>query len=487
MNKNSLITIVGGGIIGKSACLALASSCYPFGHNEQVSSIHLLDAGPIFSKKHAQGFSNRVSFITGSSVDLFKKLNVWDTILNNHAWPVTRMEIFDSDISPGAYESISSIASMLGEICFQQPVDNQSDPLGYIVQNHVIESALDERLLELQKSNRIVLHEHSELIELDKGNWDIPFRHLKFKCKTIEKEEYHELKTNLLIGSDGSQSRTRSLLELPYHFHDYNHVGVVATLEVENLYSSGQESDIDHIAYQRFLSTGPIALLPLSETCMSLVWSVPKSFEQTLTKELTKEQFSQTIDLAFHNSLTDVIYYCLNPDSKVITNDRHTIPRILSLKSKVSSFPLKFGICPKSIAPNAILIGDAAHMIHPLAGQGLNLGLSDVTTLASLIQNASINGLSPSDSVNVLERYHMQRGKRNLAMISGCHALFNLFTTRSNFWQPPKFTDMKSILNDISKNGSSPSFIDILRRSGMNALNHLPFVKVITDISNIVT
>lgn len=485
MSKNSLITIVGGGIIGKSACLALSSSCYSF-ENNQVPFIHLLDSGPIFSKKHIQGFSNRVSFITSSSVDLFKKLNVWDTILNNHACPVTRMEIFDSDIPPeGVYESVSAIASMLGRTCFQQSIINQSDSLGYIVQNHVIESALDEKLTELQKSNHIVLHEHSELIELDKGSWDIPFRNLKFKCKTVEKEEYHELRTNLLIGSDGARSRTRSLLEIPYHFHDYNHVGIVATLSVGNSNSLDQESHIDHIAYQRFLSTGPIALLPLSETCMSLVWSVPKSFEQTLTKHLTNEQFCKTIDLAFHNSLTDVLYYSLNPDSKVITSNKHTIPRILSLKSEISSFPLKFGICPKSITSNAVLIGDAAHVIHPLAGQGLNLGLSDVKTLASLIQNASTNGLSPSDSVNVLERYHIQRGKRNLAMALGCHVLFNIFTTRSNIWQSPKFTDMKSILNDICKNGSSPSFMDILRRNGMNSLNHLPFVKVITNIFNV--
>lgn len=446
----SWITIIGGGIVGKAAAVALAniptiSHCFP---------VNILDAGALFA--HHKGH-RRASFLTPSSISLFRRIGIW----SESAWPVTGICVTDTDIDPyGAYQSPSSLLSMVGHLSFQQSGDPDGQ-LGCIAHNDTLESALDAKLRELEREGRVVCHERTSLQAIEDAQPGAPYRDLAFK-RAHDGSEL-EIRTNLVIGADGAKSSLRSLLGLPWHVYDYEHVGIVATLR-----ATGTSVHENSTAYQRFLSTGPIALLPLSKDTMSLVWSVPKSFETILLKQLSAKQFTTAINLAINASLSDLVSFLLGKSVQDYRSERISFE--FANEDDRASFPMRMGLCPKSIATGALLVGDAAHVVHPLAGQGLNLGLADVLSISDLIQHQTGDfGLLPSDPVNVLEPYHKERGMRNTAMVLGCHTLFHLFTTRSNFWKQNE--NAEAILRDIEMRGSRPGLLDVARRAGLSLLN----------------
>jgi ubiquinone biosynthesis monooxygenase Coq6 len=257
--------------------------------------------------------------------------------------------------------------------------------------------------------------------------------------------------SRLLIGADGANSSVRNLADISTYGWSYGQEAVVATVKVD------QDIDADYdgmTAYQRYLHTGPIAMLPLWDNYVGIVWSLPVSEAQRV-KLLTSDQLIAELNAAFSSPNQDSTDN--SSDSKI-----HSQPSILSksismlrdkLKSsmdlfistsliidrqrkapvikeisspKILSFPLQFRQASNYIANRVALAGDAAHSIHPQAGQGLNLGLADVQCLSSTIMNAILSGQDYGDS-RVLQSYEDKRYAANLTMMGTVDVLNAIF------------------------------------------------------------
>lgn len=206
-------------------------------------------------------------------------------------------------------------------------------------------------------------------------------------------------------------------------------MGVVATIEL-----NADEAAGNTVAWQRFLPSGPIALLPLNDTFSSLVWSTSVEHAKELLR-MEPEAFVEALNEAYVKS------YKSNP---LFDNVMKTVEGILSLdKNKFkqlppkvvklqegsrAAFPLGFGHASSYVCGGAALIGDAAHRVHPLAGQGVNLGFGDVLTLTDVLAEALYNG-SSLDDIKYLLKYEQKRLKENVPILVGIHALQNLYCT----------------------------------------------------------
>lgn len=209
----------------------------------------------------------------------------------------------------------------------------------------------------------------------------------------------------------------------------YKQMGVVATLEL-----NAEEAAGNTVAWQRFLPSGPVALLPLTDTLSSLVWSTSVENAKELLK-LEPEQFIDALNDAYikpYQSNT-VVSNIMKTVEGVLQFNKNQIqqfpPRVVMLQEgSRAAFPLGFGHASSYVCGGAALIGDAAHRVHPLAGQGVNLGFGDVLTLTDVLAEAIYNG-SSLDNLQYLLKYEQQCLKANVPILVGVHALQNLYCT----------------------------------------------------------
>lgn len=204
------------------------------------------------------------------------------------------------------------------------------------------------------------------------------------------------------MGADGPNSKVKSFAGIETSGFDYNQSGLVGTVTIE-------ETD-NKTAYQRFLQSGPIALLPLSCTKSSIVWSLSPKDAKKVAK-LDPKRFTELLNAAFCNPNEDIQYLISqideNGDSQVDFQDEvewgqsripqpaieTCPPRVLDVdKGSRACFPLKIRHVERYFGDRVVLIGDAAHTIHPLAGQGLNLGLADAKSLSFCLSKAIRDG-----------------------------------------------------------------------------------------------
>lgn len=253
----------------------------------------------------------------------------------------------------------------------------------------------------------------------------------------------------LLIGADGLNSPVRSFAGIASHGWDYNRHGVVATITVGGESTTDTSDAFDLFseeplpnratAYQRFLPQlgGPIAILPLPNNLASLVWSTTPA-NATYLKSLPHVAQVSMINAALRLSQTDLTYlFSLppsSPDSHTselswrlqhtpATPLRRAPPTITSVQENtMASFPLRFRHATSLTAPRVALVGDAAHTVHPLAGQGLNLGLADAASLSATIAYAVTHGMDIGDGM-ALERYAQERFGKGLLLAGGVDAL----------------------------------------------------------------
>lgn len=261
------------------------------------------------------------------------------------------------------------------------------------------------------------------------------------------------------MGADGAQSSVRRLAGVPTWGWGYGQEAVVATVKLPGAGAraagspqlSGVAAAANSTAWQKYLHTGPLALLPLWDNYCSIVWSVPVAEAQRL-KALPPEDFLEELNTALSTPpLTDK-WSILEPEdgtslppllkqfAKAVGGARlkreaaavadlflsaaqmsdplRYPPHVDELHSSRVSFPLAFQQARKYASTRLALIGDAAHSIHPQAGQGLNLGLLDVASLSDRIVSAVSVGQDLADQKQVLQSYHRDRYAKNLAMLS---------------------------------------------------------------------
>ena len=297
----------------------------------------------------SKSFHTRVSAITPSSETYLKSLNIWDDIIRKQVFVATK--VWDQNSH--------------GRLNFHAKDENM-EHLGYIIENDLIQSALlgaiDKNKIEFFNAKL------SGLIKIDSGY-------------EVNLDNQASLSCRLLIGADGARSRVRTMSAIEATEHDYHQKAIIANIV--------SEKSFQKTTWQRFLSDSIIALLPLSENQASIVWSCKNHLADELM-ELDREKFNL--------SLSEAVEYRFGN---------------LALESVRQVFPLIERSAKDYTKPNLALIGDAAHNIHPLAGQGVNLGFSDAKEL-------NFQLLTNSDKVlgdfSVLRKYARARRLDNELM-----------------------------------------------------------------------
>ncbi|MGB0713111.1 MAG: UbiH/UbiF/VisC/COQ6 family ubiquinone biosynthesis hydroxylase [Gammaproteobacteria bacterium] len=311
----------------------------------------------------------RVSAISPASRRLFTRLGAWDGMVARRVTPYEAMEVWDE----GGAGSIRFDSAELGE-----------PTLGHIVENRVVQLALLDRAraldgVRLFTPGRVAGFENGadhSLVRLDDGG-------------------VH--RTRVLVAADGRDSKLRAWAGIGTRGWDYDQHAVVATVACERGHGN--------TAWQRFLPDGPLAFLPLWDGRCSIVWSTaPDHADELLAMD--PDKFRLELGRAFDFRLGEV---------------SDIGPR--------AAFPLRYLHAERYVAGRTVLVGDAAHGVHPLAGQGVNLGLLDVAALAEVMSRARKRGVDIGDP-RVLARYGRWRRGHNMAMGLAFDGFKRLFGSR---------------------------------------------------------
>ncbi len=312
----------------------------------------------------------RVSAISRASSRILGAAGAWGEISRARVSPYREMYVWDAGHPRGAAGTIRFDAADLGE-----------PDLGHIVENDLIQHALIERLMQ---SPRVRLEFPARATAIKGGADGV----------SVDLENGATLSARLIVGADGSASPTRQMLGIGTQGRPYDQAAVVCHVATERPHRQ--------TAWQRFLPEGPIALLPLADGRSSVVWStLPGQAEELVAMD--PEEFMEELTAASDGVLG----------------------RVISAARRYA-FPLRMQHADTYITRRAALVGDAAHTVHPLAGQGVNLGLLDAATLAEVVIDAVSNGADPGDR-GVLRRYERWRKGENLAAAHGIDAIGRLF------------------------------------------------------------
>eukprot|EP01112_Ceratiomyxa_fruticulosa_P011170 TRINITY_DN3014_c0_g1_i7.p1 TRINITY_DN3014_c0_g1~~TRINITY_DN3014_c0_g1_i7.p1 ORF type:complete len:426 (-),score=96.64 TRINITY_DN3014_c0_g1_i7:1475-2752(-) len=342
----------------------------------------------------------RVSAINQSSVNLFQQLGVWEKMLR--VTNFDRMKVWDS--VNGAKIEFDS---------------QNSEHLGYIIENRVILSALYERIKELKLVDIFAPHSVSSL-HFNTPNND---PHQNFgDFVTVKLNDGAEIVSRLVVGADGGKSVVKTSLNVGSTGYSYNQKGVVAVLSHAPIQSS--------VAYQCFLPSGPIALLPLHDCHSSIVWSTSPSHADYLLA-IDDEAFLTEIVSAFSGGQQNTTPF--SPFGFMSSTTRHSypidMPPLTKVVGKRGAFPLKLDHVSSYIGNRLALVGDSAHVVHPLAGQGVNLGIADTVSLTKSILRALEAGLDIG-SVFALSAYEKEQKIKNTAMIASLDIIKRLFANQ---------------------------------------------------------
>ena len=294
-------------------------------------------------------FHTRVSAITPSSQEYLASINVWDDIKRKRAFVATN--VWDQNSH--------------GHLNFNAK-DEGLENLGFIIENDSIQSALFHNI------------DHSKIEIIQEKLEKLSKTDFGYKLSLADKTN---LTCRLVIGADGPQSKVRELATIDFSTIDYDQKAVIANIK--------SEKSLGDSTWQRFLSDSIVAILPLSENQASIVWSCKKH----LADELELLEASE-----FNQSLTEAVEYRFGN---------------LELQSDRKIFPLVARSAQEYTLPNLALIGDAAHSIHPLAGQGANLGFSDARELNSQLLKSYDK---PLGDHSILRRYARARRLDNELM-----------------------------------------------------------------------
>lgn len=373
--------------------------------------ILLLEAGhKKVMEKVPDTYSTRVSSISPGSATLLAGVGAWDSITEMRCKPYKKMQVWD--------------ACSDALIIFDK--ENMEDEMAYIVENDVVVAALTKQLDSL--SENVQVKYRSKVV---KYSWPMPHQAVdSIPWVQVALSSGETLQTKLLIGADGQNSMVRRALGIPTVKWNYDQSAVVAVLRLS-------EPTENIVAWQRFLPTGPIAMLPLSDTESSLVWSTSHQLAEELL-QLDEESFVDAVNSAFWSNENQselvetagsMFRSALSALMPSAGSPRQLPPSVAAIgpKSRVM-FPLGMGHASEYIRHRVALIGDAAHRVHPLAGQGVNLGFGDVACLTQLLSQAAFNGKDLGAMQHLLE-YETERQRHNLPMMTAIDLMKRLYST----------------------------------------------------------
>ena len=315
---------------------------------------------------------NRTTAISQGSYRIYKKLGIWEK-LNKKFQPIN--QIFVSE-GLGSHDINFDCKNL------------KEGPLGFIVDNKLIKRTL---LDEVSKSKYISYKYNTEISKINNEDLNKSF---------IETNNLN-LYFKMLVAADGRFSRTRYHANIKYYFHDYQQIAFVFNISHSDKHQG--------IALERFFPTGPLAILPVNNSKInqsSVVWTVDSELanDNTFRKNF-KNEFEKKYD-NFFGKLTSL--------------------------SEIKRYPLNVFSCYDTFKKNIILIGDACQAIHPIAGQGFNLGLRDAFILAETLEKSRELGLEPFN-LNLMKSYENMRKIDKSLLVNATHNLNSLFSGSGKF------------------------------------------------------
>ncbi|PHN29986.1 2-octaprenyl-3-methyl-6-methoxy-1,4-benzoquinol hydroxylase [Pseudomonas sp. ICMP 561] len=333
-------------------------------------NVIVVDGGPLSVKPFdAQAmFEPRVSALSAASQRILQRLGAWEGIASRRTSPYGEMQVWDGSGTGQIHFSAASV---------------HADVLGHIVENRVVQDALLDRLHDCDIG--LLANARLEQMRRSGDDW------------LLTLADGRLLRAPLIIAADGANSAVRRLTGTQTREWDYQHHAIVTSVRTSNPHRK--------TAWQRFTDNGPLAFLPLQregEHWCSIVWSVTPKEAERLTA-LDDDAFCRELEQAFEGRLGPVL--AVDPRVCVPLRQRHA---------------------KRYVAEGLALIGDAAHTIHPLAGQGVNLGFLDAAVLAEVLLHAHERGERLAD-VRVLSRFERRRMPHNLALMAAMEGFERLF------------------------------------------------------------
>lgn len=309
----------------------------------------------------------RVYAFAPDNAALLEAAGVWASVRDARAHPYRRMRVWD--------------AAGGGELDFDADALGRAQ-LGWIVEN----ALLADRLWSALPAAGVQLHCPARVEGMEQDEAGVKLR----------LDDGSRLDARLAVAADGADSTLRSLAGLDVAAHDYAQRGVVAFVDTALPHAD--------TAWQRFLPTGPLAFLPFTAGRSSIVWTLPDA-EAARVLQLHDEAFDRELTLAMGGRLGDV---------------RSASPR--------AAFPLRRQLATQYVAGRVVIVGDAAHVVHPLAGQGVNLGLRDVAALRDGVRAALARRVDWAAS-HRLERWARQRRSENATAAYAFEGINRVFST----------------------------------------------------------
>jgi len=313
----------------------------------------------------------RVFALSRASERILRAADAWADIVATRAAPFERMHIWHANVPPYGGDALVFDAAEMGE-----------RDLGVIAENSVLQAALAGAArragIRLEEGHITELAQDRDAVALQAGprTW----------------------RARLVIGADGAQSRIRDLAGLGATLSDYGQTAIVATVSTARPHA--------HTAWQRFLGDGTLAFLPLQDGHSSIVWSLPTARAETL-RVAPRDEFERQLAEDFDDALGAV-----------------------HLASERLTFPLWRLSARQYVSERIALVGDAAHVVHPLAGQGANLGLLDAAALTDVLATGARVREDPG-AMRILRRYERWRRSEN-DLMSGAIDAFDRLLARGS-------------------------------------------------------
>lgn len=379
MNDHFSIVVVGAGVTGLTIAALLAQCAC-----RDRLTLTVVDANERAHFSPNDDVGLRVSAIASGSAALLDNIGAWAAVREARMCSYDRMRVWDESSTAESSDALRFDAAEFGV-----------PQLGFIVENTLLQHAL----------LKVLDREKVELI------FAIPIESMQSRSRghRLVLEDGRQIDADLVIGADGARSFVRNSVGIESDDYAYHQSAFVTHLRTEGSHRN--------TAWQRFLTAGPLGMLPLADGRISVVWS-------------TNEEQAQWAMSATDDELGTELG---NVSDHVLGDMTVAGPR--------GAFPLRARHAKDYVKAGIALIGDAAHAVHPLAGQGANLGLQDAVTLAEVVASAMAGGEHPGDKP-VLRRYERARKGPNAAMLHFMTGLNRLFATDSALLKELRTTGM---------------------------------------------
>lgn len=367
MTKAYDVILVGAGMVGALTANLLAQNGFHVALVDRASGQAEISTAPYYD--------SRVSAISRHSKALIEKAGAWQHIDQDRLTPYYNMKVWDG--------------LGTGDIAFSCD-DVHLSELGHLVENQVLNQVLLSQLESYKP--QVDCYFSTSVLDYRKGGSEV----------YVTLDNGDELKAALLIGADGANSAIRKQAQIKTKEWDYQHNAIVATIELN--------TEHENTAWQSFGEEGVLAFLPMpsfeGRHFASIVWSVPPEEAATLS-QLESQSFCQRLNFAISHKY-----------------------KVLNVLTKPVSIPLRQRHALQYVQTSLALVGDAAHTIHPLAGQGANLGFADAGALVDVLVKAKSRGDSLSNE-RVLRRYQRLRMAENIRMSASMEFFKRLYETQN--------------------------------------------------------